>query len=76
MMEGECMSLARTHLNLFSLTAFDLAKINKSQLVSDAHKEYFQQERDKYSKLTSLMQQILGHTERINPTHYTKNPLQ
>jgi hypothetical protein len=74
--EGECMKLANIHLNMSSMTAFDLAKINKSQLVSDAHKKYFQQEREKYSHILSTMQQIVGHTERINPTHYTTNPLQ
>lgn len=75
-LEGECMWLAKTNLNLMSLVAYDVIKENKHQMVNDAHKKYFQKEREKYNQILSTMGQIIGHTERINPTHYTKNPKQ
>lgn len=64
------------NLNLFSLTAYDIIKENKHQIINDAHKKYFQKEREKYDMILSTMGQIIGHTERINPTHYTANPKQ
>jgi hypothetical protein len=45
-------------------------------VMNDNHKKYFQQERTKYDELISTMWQILGNTERINPTHFTENPNQ
>lgn len=75
-LEGECMWLAKTNLNIMSLVAYDTLKENKHQIINDAHKKYFQQEREKYSQILSTMWQIIGHTERINPTHYTTNPKQ
>lgn len=73
-LEWECMGLAKIHLNIYSLVAFDLAKINKSQLISDAHKKYIQKEREKYNQILTTMWQIMWHTERINPEHIISNP--
>ena len=75
-LEGECMELANTNLNIYSLVAYDITKLNKSEVINDNHKEYFQQERTKYDEMLSIMWQILWNTERINPTHYTENPIQ
>jgi len=75
-LQSECMSQANTHLNLASLVAYDIAKLNKSTVINDEHKKYFQQERTKYDEILSTMWQILGHTERINPTHVTQDPIQ
>jgi len=75
-LDDECMALANLHLDMYSLVAYDIAKENKSIVVNDAHQEYFQWVRDKYSDLLSTMQFIIWSTERINPTHYTSDPLQ
>lgn len=75
-LNGECMEMANTHLSIYSLVAYDSLNNNKSEVMNDNHKKYFQQERTKYDELISTMWQILGNTERINPTHFTENPNQ
>jgi len=75
-LDDECMTQANMHLDIFSRWSAEIAKENKSTVLNDKHKEYVQSERESYWVILSTMQQILGHTERINPTHYTPDPLQ
>lgn len=75
-LKSECMQLVNTHLDIYKSVAYDIMKRNKSEVLQDKTKEYFQQENTKYDEILSTMWQIIGHTERINPTHYVDNPKQ
>lgn len=75
-LKSECMQLANSNLETYSQVAYDIMKKNKSEVLQDKTKEYFQQENTKYDEILSTMGQIIGHTERINPTHYVDNPKQ
>jgi hypothetical protein len=49
------MEMANTHLSIYSLVAYDSLNNNKSEVMNDNHKKYFQQERTKYDELISTM---------------------
>ena len=74
----ECMNLVNNKLDIYMNVADNVLKLNKSEFLQDAHKEYVQQEREKYDELLTTMMNIIGHAGRLarGMTHWTPNPLQ
>lgn len=73
---SECMEFSRAHLSAWEEVWYEIMKKNKSEVLQDKTKEYFQQENTKYDEILTTMWYIIGHTERINPTHFVDNPKQ
>lgn len=73
--KNECMNLAKQQLNIWTDVAYRITKTNRTQISSDSHQQYVSEERTKYEEVMTLLRQILGNIERVNPEHITTNPL-
>lgn len=77
-MSRECMTLVENKLDIYTKVADGILKLNKSEVIQDAHQEYVQQERTKYNALLDNMAAVVGNMWRLarGVTHWTPNPLQ
>jgi len=75
--ESDCMVLVENKLNIYSQVAYDIIKLNKSDVREDRLQEWVVQElRTKYDKLMDLMTTIIWHVWRLARwiTHWTPDP--
>lgn len=76
-LSSECMTLAKTHLNIYYQVAYDVVKLNKAQVLQDQYKQdIVQVMRGKFDELLSMMADIIWFMWRLarGVTHWTWDP--
>lgn len=75
--ESDCMALVENKLNIYSQVAYDIIKINKSDVREDRLQEWVVQKiRTKYDELIDIMTTIIWNIWRLARwiTHWTPDP--